>query len=99
VERLSPTSEERAAFHSGNAAKLYFSQPAAIAPLVLPFDPQTRARSFPATRWANGLPVDQALAGRMVYAWLAAGGKGNLGTFVEKLLNDVLPPLPTSGDE
>jgi hypothetical protein len=96
VERLSPTSEERAAFHGGNAARLYFSQPAAIAPLVLPFDPRTRARSFPTTLWANGLPVDQALAGRMVHAWLAAGGKGNLGTFVEKLLDDVLPPLPTS---
>jgi len=99
VERLAPTSGERAAFHGGNAARLYFSQPTAIAPLVLPFDPRTRARSFPATLWANGLPVDQVLAGRMIHAWLAAGGEGNLGAFMEKLLDDHLPPLPASDDD
>jgi hypothetical protein len=94
VGRLSPTPEQRAAFHGGNSETLYFSRPVTIGPLVLPFDPRTRARSFPATLWANGLPVEQALAGRMVHAWLTAGGEGNLGTFIEALLDRSLPPLP-----
>ncbi|MDE1992175.1 MAG: amidohydrolase family protein [Rhizobiaceae bacterium] len=92
VDRLSPTEEERTAFHGGNTDRLYFSRPVTVAPLDLPFDPFSRARSFPATILANGLPMDQAIAGRLVHAWLAEGGKGNLGAFMERLLDRSLPP-------
>jgi predicted TIM-barrel fold metal-dependent hydrolase len=92
VDRLSPTQEERAAFHGVNAQRLYFTQPIRIAPLNLPFDPFARARSFPATILANGLPIEQTIAGRLTHAWLAEGGQENLGSFIERLLDKNLPP-------
>lgn len=92
VDRLSPTQEERAAFHAGNAERLYFDRPALVGLIDLPFDPFARARWFPATILANGLPIDQAIAGRLVHAWLAEGGQGNLGSFIERLLDKGLPP-------
>ena len=91
VDRLAPNADERAAFFGGNAAKLYFSRPAATAPLTMPFEPESRARDFPATILASGLPIEQPIAGRLVHAWLADGGEGGLGSYIEKLLDRSLP--------
>lgn len=87
VDRLAPTAEERAAFFGGNAARLYFSRSATIARLIMPFEPESRARSFPATILASGLPIEQSLAGRLVHAWLAEGGEGGFGNYIEKLID------------
>jgi predicted TIM-barrel fold metal-dependent hydrolase len=87
IDRLSPNAEERAAFLGGNAEKLYFDRAAVAAPLNLPFEPQTRARSFPATILASGLPIEQSTAGRLVHAWLEAGGEGGLGSYIEQLID------------
>jgi hypothetical protein len=94
VSHLGPTADERAAFFFGNARRLYFDAPARPAPLVLPFDPWARARTIPAGLWANGLPVDQSLAGRLVHGWFVSGGQGTLGKYVERVLAGALPPLP-----
>lgn len=91
VDRLSPAAEERAAFFGGNAARLYFGRDTSTAPLTLPFEPQMRARPFPATILASGLPIEQSVAGRLVHAWLSAGGEGGLGTYIERLLDGSLP--------
>lgn len=94
VDGLRPTPEERQLFLSGNAQRLYFDQPLLVAPLRLPFDAWDRARPFPATLWAQGLPVEQALAGRLVQDWLASGGEGRLGDHLARVLDRVLPQLP-----
>jgi hypothetical protein len=94
VNRLSPTNEERAAFFGGTAAGLYFGAKPILAPLRLPFETKDRARAFAATMWTRGMPVDQAIAGRLVHAWLASGGEGSLGSYLEALLDRSLPILP-----
>ncbi len=87
MDRLAPDADERIAVFGGNAAELYFSRPAISAPLSMPFEPESRARSFPATILASGLPIDQSIAGRLVHAWLAEGGEGGLGNYIEKLID------------
>lgn len=87
VKRLAPNTEERAAFFGGNAAKLYFSRPTPIAPFTMPFEPESRARSFPATILTSGLPIEQSIAGRLLHAWLAEGGEEGLGNYIEKLID------------
>ncbi len=94
VDWLKPNAQERQAFFSGNTRRLYFAHALETKPLHLPFDPYDRAHPIPAGLWANGLPVDQALAGRLVADWLAAGGEGRLGDHLQTLLARVLPPLP-----
>lgn len=91
IDRFAPTPEQRAAFFSGNAERLYFSEPAVLSPLLLSFDPHARAKAFPATLWARGWPIDQRIAGRLVAAWLAAGGDGTLGAYLERHLDETLP--------
>jgi predicted TIM-barrel fold metal-dependent hydrolase len=86
IDRLAPTAQERASFFGGNATKLYFGHTVTTAPLSMPFEPQTRARSFPATILASGLPIAQDTAGRLVHAWLADGGKDAVGSYIEKLI-------------
>ncbi len=90
IDRLAPTEPERAAFFEANARALYFDRAIVPAPLALLFDPAARARSQTSTLWPNGLPIDQALAGRLLDAWLGEGTPGTLGAFVEKLLDRVL---------
>jgi Amidohydrolase len=99
INQLSPAPEERDRFFRGNAHRLYFDRPVRVGPLELPFAPGERARPFPATMWARGLPIDQCVAGRLVSAWLAAGGEGRLGTFLERVLDHALPPLPDAWHE
>ncbi len=94
VDQLGPTADERAAYFSGNARKLYFEAPARPAPLALSFNPWERARIIPSGLWANGLPVDQSLAGRLVHGWLASGGQGTLGEYLQHVLARTLPELP-----
>lgn len=94
IDQLAPSPEERADFYVENTRRLYFSQPVELAPLRMPFEPWERARSFPATVWANGLPIEQSVAGRLVHAWLASGGQGTLGNYAEAVLDRALPPLP-----
>jgi hypothetical protein len=91
VEGFRPTPEQRARFFSGNASALYFARPVEAAPLRMPFEPRERSRVIPATMWANALPVEQALAGRLVSAWLASGGEGTLGQYLETVLDQALP--------
>lgn len=86
IDRLSPCAEDRAAFFSGNATRLYFDAPPRLAPLSLPFSEAERAAPVPATMWANALGIDQVVAGRLVAAWLAHGGDGTLGAFLESVL-------------
>jgi predicted TIM-barrel fold metal-dependent hydrolase len=93
VDALRPTPDQRARFFSGNAAALYFARPVESAPLSMPFEPRERVRVIPATMWANALPIDQALAGRLVAAWLAAGGEGTLGQYLERVLDQALPKI------
>ncbi len=94
VERLAPSPDERAAFLGGNAARVYFSKPVRLAPLELPFAPQERMRPIPAGLFANGLAVDQALAGRLVQAWCEAGGDAPFGAYVARLLDAALGQQP-----
>ncbi|MDB5530695.1 MAG: hypothetical protein JWR51_3798 [Devosia sp.] len=96
IDWLGPSAQERDQFLSGNTQRLYFAAPLAVALLHLPFDPAERARRIPAGLWANGLPVDQELAGRLVADWLAAGGEGRLGDHLQTVLARALPPLPTT---
>ena len=85
AEQLRPTEAQRAGFFGETARRLCFDAAVTPAPLRLPFDPWDRAR---------GLPVEQAVAGRLVAAWFASGGQGTLGEYAEKLLDGVLAPLP-----
>lgn len=94
VRELRPSEAQLAAFRSGNAERLYFSRPVAVAPLEMPFDPLSRMRPIPATMWARTLPVEQSVAARLVHAWQTAGGEGTLGQFLEQHLDRTLPPLP-----
>ncbi|HWJ72245.1 MAG TPA: amidohydrolase family protein [Kaistia sp.] len=96
IDFLEPTAEERAAFFGGNAERIYFARPHRPAPLALPFDPWTYINEVPAGLWANGLPVPQELAGRLVQDWLATGGEGTLGGHLETVLQRALPKLPKS---
>lgn len=95
IDRLSPTEMERAAFFSGNAQRIFFASDIAPAPLELPFDPWEDAPKFPVQMWMNSLFIDQAVAGRLVHAWLADGGPQSelLGSYVERILARSLPPL------
>ncbi|MDB5585747.1 MAG: hypothetical protein JWP26_717 [Devosia sp.] len=95
IDWLAPSAKERDEFFSSNTQRLFFSEPLVVAPLHLPFDPAERARPIPAGLWANGLPFDQELAGRLVADWLAAGGGGRLGDHLQTVLARALPPLPT----
>jgi len=90
VDVLTPGAAERESFFEGAARRLYFTRSIQLAPLVLPFEAASRANPIPAVLWANGLPVDQALAGRLVHAWLADGGVGTLGGYATGLLNQAL---------
>jgi predicted TIM-barrel fold metal-dependent hydrolase len=99
VDELAPTGDERAGFFQETAARLYFAQPVKPVPLRLPFEPWDRARTFPATMWARGLPVAPSVAGRLVHGWLEAGGRGTLGSYIETVLDSVLPALPNGGSE
>ena len=94
VDRLRPSPQERAAFFSGNARRVYFSRPVHASPLELPFDPFERRQEIPAQLFASGLRVDQRIAGRLTHAWASSGGKGSLGAYLERLLDDVLPAAP-----
>jgi predicted TIM-barrel fold metal-dependent hydrolase len=94
AEQLQPTEAQRLGFFGETARGLYFREAVTPAPLRLPFDPWDRARGFPATLWAHGLPVEQSVAGRLVAGWLAAGGHGTLGKYAGKLLDGALAPLP-----
>jgi predicted TIM-barrel fold metal-dependent hydrolase len=89
VDRLDPTATEREDFFAGNAERLFFAEPPAVAPYVEVVDPWQTAEIIPATLWANGLPVDQDLAGRLVSAWNDQGGQASetLGAFVARLLD------------
>ncbi len=91
IDRLAPTPEQRAGFLGGTAALLYFARPPASAPLRLPLAPAQRRREIPAVLWARGLPVAQSVAGRLVQAWLAEGGDGTLGAYLQALLDRTLP--------
>ncbi|MGV8989397.1 MAG: amidohydrolase family protein [Cypionkella sp.] len=93
VDRLTPSEAERARFLAGNAQRIYFDQPISAAPLKLGFDERTRARPVPAGILANGLAVDQALAGRWIQAWRADGGQDRAGDWLAALLDRALPPL------
>lgn len=95
VMRLNPSEEERAALLGGTAHRLYFDAAVEAAPLSLPFDPWSRARvNYPAVIFSGGLPVDQALAGRMVHGWLSAGARDSVGDYLEEVLDRALPALP-----
>lgn len=94
VDRLGPSETELAGFYGQNARRLYFRDPVPAEPLHLPFDPWQRARPIRAGVWAGGLPLEQALAGRLVHGWIAAGGTGSMGDYVERVLDSALPPLP-----
>lgn len=90
IDGMAPTPGERAGFLGGNAGRIYFERALIVGPLALPFAPWDRARRIPAGLWANGLPVDQALAGRLVHAWRASGGHFTLGQYAQDLLNHAL---------
>jgi predicted TIM-barrel fold metal-dependent hydrolase len=94
INHLEPTDEELRQFLGGNTQRLYFGQQLDATPLRMPFDPWDRARDFPATLWANGLPMEQSIAGRLVHDWQSSGGKGRLGDHLKALLERTLPPLP-----
>lgn len=94
IDRLGPTASQRDAFRAGNALRFHFGEPVSVSPLALPFEPSERARPLPAGTFARGLPLRQDVAGRLVHAWLAEGGRGDLASFTERLLDRVLPPLP-----
>lgn len=95
VDGLAPTPEQRTDFFEGTARALYFGQPRRWAPLTMPFAPSDRARSLPSVLWANGLPVEQSVAGRLLHGWLANGGQGTLGGYLEEMLRRDLPSLPS----
>lgn len=95
VDGLGPSESERERFFFGNAERLLFDRPRAEpAPLRLPFDPFTVVERWPAAMWPHGLLLDDALAGRLVNAWLGAGGDriGPLRSYVERMLDEQLPP-------
>ena len=94
VDRLAPTPEQRTDFFAATARALYFGQPRRWAPLLMPFAPSYRARSLPSVLWANGLPVEQSVAGRLLHGWLSQGGHGTLGGYLEDMLRRDLPSLP-----
>jgi predicted TIM-barrel fold metal-dependent hydrolase len=94
IDFLAPSPADRAAFFGGNAERIYFARPHRPAPLVLSFDPWTYLNEIPAGMWANGLPIQQELAGRLIQDWLAAGGEGTLGNHLETVLARTLPKLP-----
>ncbi len=93
IDRLDPSPDERAAFLGGNATRLMFSRPVALAPLRLPFAAADRANPIPATMWARALPIRQEIAGRLVQAWLDEDDHPDLGSFLEALLDRTLPPF------
>lgn len=92
IDVLAPGAAERDAFLGGNAERIYFSRPHHPRPLALPFDPWLYLNEIPAGMWANGLPVRQDVAGRLVQDWLNQGGAGTLGSHLESILDRNLPP-------
>jgi hypothetical protein len=90
IDQFAPGPAERARFFGENVFRVHFTRPIRPAPLALGFDPWARARPVPAGLFANGVAVEQALAGRLVHAWRAAGGKDTLGAYLATIL-DGLP--------
>lgn len=89
IERLAPDPAERAGFHDGVARRAVFARTRRpVQPLRLPIDPWRCEVPTPAPMFPFGLSVDTALPGRMVHAWLAAGGEqaGPLSAFVSRLI-------------
>jgi len=93
IEKLRPSLDERAAFLGGNANQLLFEKLSVVLPLRMPFATFDRARPIATTLFSVGCPLQQEVAGRLVKAWLAAGGKGTLAAYTENLLDSVLPPV------
>ena len=100
VERFNPTDEQRTAFLGGTAQRVLFDRPRpAAGDLVLPADPFDLTVVRPAAMWPHGLDLDDALAGRLVHAWLTQPGtqRGTLGKYLAGLLDAALPAVRTSG--
>ena len=99
VDVLTPTAEQRTLFFTENARRIYFDKPVRAAPLVMPFDPFSRLREIPATLFANGWPLDQAIAGRLVQHWRRTGTSKQLGDHLAVLLDQALPETePDAGN-
>jgi hypothetical protein len=100
IERFNPTDEQRAAFLGGTAQRVLFDRPRpAAGDLVLPADPLDLTVVRPAAMWPHGLDLDDALAGRLVHAWLTQRGTqcGTLGKYLAGLLEAALPPVQAPG--
>ncbi len=95
IDRFSPSQEDRLAYLGGNARRVFFSEDISPGPLRLPFDPWESSTRLPAQLWANGLPLDQEIAGRLVQGWVSEGGPetGPLGAYAERVLDRSLPPI------
>jgi hypothetical protein len=89
IERFAPMPEQRAAFLGGNLERLVLSRPSTpVNDLALDFDPFDFLVTRPSEVWPKGLPLDDALVGRLVHQWLEWGGspRGTFGAFTAELL-------------
>lgn len=95
VDRFAPADAQRAAFLGENAERIFFRSAPVVGELTVPFDLWEDAAVIPSDLWANGLSVNQRLAGRLVHAWIADEGatNGPLGSYLERLLDQNLPPV------
>ncbi len=94
IEQFGPTADQRRAFFTGNGDRTVFARPQRpVRPLALPFDPWAYEVKLPAPMFPYGLSADTRIPGRLVQAWLAAGGeqKQPLSAFVSAILDKALP--------
>ena len=95
IEQFGPDDEQISAFFTGNGARAVFSRPQRpVRPLALPFDPWDYEVKLPAPMFPYGLTADTQIPGRLVRAWLAAGGETRqpLSAFLSAVLDKALPP-------
>jgi predicted TIM-barrel fold metal-dependent hydrolase len=97
IDRLGPSHQQRAAFFADTAQRIFFGASPEFGELRLPADPWRTAPRQPAVLWANGLPLRQDLAGRLLQSWDASPTPATtLGAHLERLLDDALPTLPAA---
>lgn len=76
IARLTPDEHQRQAFFGGNAERVVFAREARpVSALALPFDPWDFEVKLAAPMFPYGLAADTKIVGRLVHAWLAAGGE------------------------
>lgn len=94
ITQFAPDPAQRHAFFTGNGERAVFSRPVRpVRPLTLPLDPWAHEVKLPAPMFPFGLSADTGIPGRLVQAWLAAGGeeKQPLSAFLSAVLDKALP--------